>query len=232
MAGRACYEAVANVDRRIGPKLIGRACNQQERNDKLMLELDGTENKTKLGANAILGVSMALARAGASTEKMELFEYLVRRKKYRLPIPMMNVINGGEHAGNNLAVQEFLIEPVGAKTFSQALRFGAEVYHSLKKVLESKYGPTSINVGDEGGYAPPLETTSDALDAIMSAISSAGHSESEVKLGLDAASSSLFNSQERTYSIDGKILSSGEMFDYYSNLVDTYPIQTLEGSIR
>ncbi len=226
--GKSVLKAVANVNRLIGPRLVGRVCDQQEKIDKLMIEMDGTKNKQKLGANAILGVSMALARSGSLSEGLELYEYLVRRIKYRLPIPMMNVINGGKHAGNKLAVQEFLVEPVGGKTFSEALRFGTEVYHSLKKVLQTRYGPTSINVGDEGGYAPPLETTRDALEAIVSSISAAGYSEAEVKLGLDAASSSFYNAKDCSYSIDGRNLSSGELFDYFSDLVETYPIQTLE----
>jgi enolase len=141
---------------------------------------------------------------------------------------MMNVINGGKHAGNKLAVQEFQIEPVGASSCSEAIRIGDEVYHSLGSVLKAKYGPSAINVGDEGGYAPPLEMTGDALEAILQAISDAGYDESTVHIGIDAASSSFYNDKDSAYQIDGKKFSSGELEDYYEELVRTYPIRTLE----
>ena len=224
--GKGVLRAVANVNEKIKPVIMGLSVLDQKKIDRLMIKLDGTKNKQNLGANAILGVSMALARAAANAQGIPLYRHLVKRRKYTLTVPMMNVINGGKHAGNMLAVQEFLVEPIGAKSFSEALRYGTEVYHALKQVLKDKYGPTAINVGDEGGYAPPLESTSDALDAILSAISKAGYSEKEIKLGLDAASSSFFS--EGTYTIDGKKLSAGELEDYYTGLVDRYPILTLE----
>src|SRR5207245_1724990 len=145
-----------------------------------------------------------------------------------LPVPMMNVINGRKHGGNKLAVQEFQIEPVGASSCSEAIRIGDEIYHSLGSVLKAKYGPSAINVGDEGGYAPPLEMTGDALEAILRAISDAGYDESTVHIGIDAASSSFYNNKDSTYQIDGKKLSSGGLEDYYEELVRTYPIRTLE----
>jgi enolase len=145
-----------------------------------------------------------------------------------LPIPMMNVINGGKHAGNNLAIQEFLIEPIGAKSYVEAVRLGAEVYHSLKNILKEKYGPSSTNVGDEGGYAPPLDKTSDALNAIMLAVRNAGYDETLIKLGLDAASSSFYDAKTLMYTIDGKAMNAGELADYYDSLTTTYPILTLE----
>src|SRR2546427_6726819 len=193
-----------------------------------MIAVDGTPNKKRLGANAILGVSMAVAKAAASSQGKPAYKYLRDLRSYKLPVPMMNVINGGKHAGNKLAVQEFQIEPVGASSCSEAIRIGDEVYQSLSSVLKAKYGPSAINVGDEGGYAPPLELTSDALDAILRAISDAGYDESTVHIGIDAASSSFYNDKDSTYQIDGKKLSGGELEDYYEELVRTYPIKTLE----
>ena len=226
--GKSVLKAVANVNKQIGPKMLGRSATDQESLDMLMLRLDGTRNKSNLGANAILSVSMALARAAAASENEPLYRYLIKRKKYRIPIPMMNVINGGKHAGNNLAIQEFLIEPVGGRDYVEGLRYGVEVYHALRNVLQEKYGPSATNVGDEGGYAPPLEKTTDAIDAILMAIRNAGFSESQIRLGLDAASSSFYDEKTATYKIDGKVLNSGELMDYYQNLVTTYPILTLE----
>ena len=225
--GKGVLKAVSNVNQKIKPKILGLSCMEQRKIDELMIELDGTANKSRLGANAILGVSMALARAASTSKGIPLYRYLEQRKKYRLPVPMMNVINGGMHAGNKLSVQEFLIEPVGARSFSEALRYGAEVYHTLREVLKEKYGANAINVGDEGGYAPPLESTSQALEAILSAISRAGYGESEIRLGLDAASSDFYDGKGK-YSIDGKSLSSFELLEYYEDLVSRYPILTLE----
>ncbi|MDA4111844.1 MAG: phosphopyruvate hydratase [Thaumarchaeota archaeon] len=226
--GKGVLKAVANVNKQIGPKLLGRSTLEQEALDILMLKLDGTRNKSNLGANAILSVSMAVARAAAASRSVPLYKYLIKRKKYRLPIPMMNVINGGKHAGNNLAIQEFLIEPIGAKTYVEGLRLGVEVYHALKNILKEKYGNSSTNVGDEGGYAPPLEKTTDALDAILLAIKNAGYDESQIKLGLDAASSSFYDPKTLLYQIDGRSMSSTELADYYDSLVTAYPILTLE----
>lgn len=226
--GKSVLRAVANVNKQIGPKLLGRSAVDQQDLDTLMLKLDGTRNKSNLGANAILSVSMAVARSAAASRNEQLFKYLSKKKEYKLPVPMMNVINGGKHAGNNLAVQEFHIEPVGGKSYAESLRYGTEIYHSLKNILKEKYGPAAINVGDEGGYAPPLEKTTDALDAILTAIKTAGYEESQVKLGLDAASSSFFDPKTGMYQIDGRSLSGGELGDYYESLVTTYPILTLE----
>ncbi len=220
--------AVSNITNIIRPKVLGIDCRQQDKIDSLMIELDGTPNKARLGANAILAVSMASARAASASEKKQLFEYLAQKSKYRLPVPMMNVINGGKHAGNNLSVQEFLIEPVGAGAFPDALRIGVEVYHALKSVLKNRYGPSAINVGDEGGYAPPLDTTPSALDAILEATKKAGYDEGVIRLGLDSASSNFFNAEEGTYQIDGKKKSAGELLDFYTDLVSTYPILSLE----
>lgn len=226
--GKSVLKAVANVDELIKPELVGQRCTVQEKIDQIMVQLDGTPNKSKLGANAILGVSMALARAAAASRGESLFRYLAPRDKYRLPVPMMNVINGGKHAGNKLAIQEFIIEPIGAQTFGKGLRYGVEVYHSLKAVLTEKYGVSAINVGDEGGYAPPLESTRDALDAIILAIQKAGYNETQIRLGLDPASSSFYDRASGKYAIDGKNLSAGELEDFYSDLMSSYPILTIE----
>ena len=226
--GKGVLKAVSNVNNRIRSRVIGKNAGAQREIDGLMIALDGTPNKKRLGANAILGVSMAVAKVAASSQGRPAYKYLRDLPSYKLPVPMMNVINGGKHAGNKLAVQEFQIEPVGASSCSEAIRIGDEVYHSLGSVLKAKYGPSAINVGDEGGYAPPLEMTSDALEAILQAISDAGYDESTVHLGIDAASSSFYNKKDSTYQLDGKKLSSGELEDYYEGLVRKYPIRTLE----
>src|SRR5438093_8379257 len=226
--GKGVLKAVSNVIKIIKPSVIGKDATAQRDIDALMIKLDGTPNKKNLGANAILGVSMAVARAAAASRGEPAYKYLRNLRNYRLPVPMMNVINGGKHAGNKLAVQEFQIEPIGASSCSEAIRIGDEVYQSLKDVLRSKYGPSAINVGDEGGYAPPLELTGDALDAIIRAISDAGYDESTVHIGIDAASSSFYNNNDSTYQIHGNKLSSGEMEDYYEELIRKYPIRNLK----
>jgi enolase len=226
--GKGVLKAVSNVNNRIRSRVIGKDARAQREIDELMIAVDGTQNKKRLGANAILGVSMAVARVAASSQGKPAYKYLRDLPSYKLSVPMMNVINGGKHAGNKLAVQEFQIEPIGASSCSEAIRIGDEVYHSLGSVLKDKYGPSAINVGDEGGYAPPLEMTGDALEAILQAISDAGYDESTVHIGIDAASSSFYNDKDSTYQIDGKKLSGGELEDYYEELVRTYPIRTLE----
>src|SRR5436853_5724917 len=226
--GRGVLKAVSNVNKIIKPRIIGRNAAGQRNIDELMIKLDGTPNKKKLGANAILAVSIAIARVAAESQGKPAYKYLKTLRRYKLPIPMMNVINGGKHAGNKLAVQEFQIEPIGAASCSEAVRIGDEVYQSLNSVLKNKYGPSAINVGDEGGYAPPAEKTSDALEAILQAISDAGYDQSTVHIGIDAASSSFYSDKDSIYQIDGKRLSSGELEDYYEELVRTYPIRTLE----
>jgi len=226
--GKGVLKAVSNVNNRIRSRVIGKDARAQREIDELMIAVDGTSNKKRLGANAILGVSMAVAKVAASSHGKPAYKYLRDLPSYKLPVPMMNVINGGKHAGNKLAVQEFQIEPVGASSCSEAIRIGDEVYHSLGSVLKAKYGPSAINVGDEGGYAPPLEMTGDALEAILRAISDAGYDESTVHIGIDAASSSFYSDKDSAYQIDGKKFSSGELEDYYEELVRTYPIRTLE----
>lgn len=226
--GRGVNKAVSNINEIIRPRLIGLDCLEQNRIDEVMIQLDGTDKKEKIGANAILAVSMASAKAAAASCGLPLFRYIKSNDRYTLPIPMMNVINGGRHAGNELAVQEFLIEPIGARSFSESLKIGVEVYHHLKSVLIEEYGKGAVNVGDEGGYAPPMKVTAEALKSIIRAIKEAGYTESDVRVGLDAAASEFFSIKDSKYKIDGKALTAYELEDYYLGLIDEFPILTLE----
>ncbi len=226
--GRGVSKAVANVNEIIGPKLEGMHCLNQRAVDETIVKLDGTHNKGRLGANAILTVSMAIAKAAAISSQVELFSQLRESQSYTLPVPMMNVINGGEHAGNGLAVQEFHIEPVGADSCSEAIRVGAEVYQSLKSVLITEYGRGAINVGDEGGFAPPLSRTVDALAAIRKAVKTAGYTEGQVRLGIDAAASTFYDSKSRRYAIDGKLARDDELEEFYASLKDEFDLLTIE----
>ena len=223
--GKGVMKAVKNVNDAIAPELLGMNASSQREIDRFMIEMDGTPHKSNLGANAILGVSLAVAKAAASSSGMPLYKYLGGINTARLPIPAFNVLNGGKHAGNELSIQEFMILPTGAKTFSEGLRMAAETYHALGKILQGKYGVGATNVGYEGGYAPPLIKTRDALDAIMSALDISGYGE-EIKIGLDAAASSFY--LDGGYSVDGNRLAPGELIDYYADLVGTYPIISLE----
>ncbi len=226
--GKGVSKAVANVNWVIGPKLKGMDCHDQKAIDEKMIGLDGTPNKGKLGANAILAVSMAAARATANSNLVGLFAQLRASATYTLPVPMMNVINGGKHAGNELAVQEFHVEPVGADSCTEAIRIGAEVYQSLKKVLTARHGRNAINVGDEGGFAPPLSRTGDALASLRDAIKMAGYDEGEVRLGIDAAASTFYDVKKRMYAMDGKSMSSDRLEDFYAALRDEYGLLTIE----
>ncbi|MGA9098297.1 MAG: phosphopyruvate hydratase [Methanotrichaceae archaeon] len=223
--GKGVLKAVKNVNEVIAPKLIGMNASAQREIDNLMIELDGTPNKSNLGANAILGVSLAAAKAAAMSSGMQLYQYLGGINTTRLPIPAFNVLNGGQHAGNELAIQEFMILPTGAQSFSEGLRMAAETYHALGKILKGKYGVGATNVGFEGGYAPPLSKTRDALDAIMNAMDASGYSD-EIKIGIDAAASSFY--MDGGYSVDGDRLTGKELAEYYEDLVKTYPIVFLE----
>jgi enolase len=223
--GKGVRIAVNNVNTELKKALLGKDARNQRDIDRLMLELDGTPNKSRLGANAILGVSLSVAHAAADSLGLSLYRYLGGTNTFTLPCPTMNVINGGKHAGNELAIQEFMIQPVGAKTYSEALRMGAETYHTLGTVLSKKYGTSAVNVGYEGGYAPPLKHTGDALDSLLHAIEETGY-EKKITIGLDAAASEFCKKDK--YSIDGKTLSNGELADYYAELVKTYPILSIE----
>ena len=226
--GRGVLDAVTNIARIIGPKVKGLDSANQSLLDSTMIRLDGTPNKAKLGANAILAVSMAAARAAANSRRVSLFELLRASRNYVLPVPMMNVINGGEHAGNELAVQEFLIEPVGAKACSEAIRMGAEVYQSLKELLATKYGRGAINVGDEGGFAPPLKLTREALGAVAEGVRNAGYSEKEVWLGIDAAASTFYDEKQDGYALDGELLKQDKLEGLYASLRDEFGLLTIE----
>ncbi len=226
--GKGVSKAVTNVDRVLGPKLRGLDAGDQRLVDRTMLRLDGTPNKGNLGANAILALSMAAARAAAGANAVSLYSQLREARRYTLPVPMMNVVNGGEHAGNELAIQEFLIEPVGARSCTEAVRMGAEVYQSLKSVLSSKYGRSAINVGDEGGFAPPLGKTREALDSIRAAIARAGYGEEEVRMGIDAAASTLYDPKSNSYNIDGGTMRPEELEESYVALQQEYDLLTIE----
>uniref|UniRef100_A0A7S4SGJ1 phosphopyruvate hydratase n=1 Tax=Alexandrium monilatum TaxID=311494 RepID=A0A7S4SGJ1_9DINO len=256
--GKGVSKAVGSINRIIAPKLKGKDVRFQKELDEFMIfKLDGTENewgypKAKLGANAVLAVSMALARAGAAAFGLELYEYLgelkdanfvvadidthrARTKKYKMPVPMMNVINGGEHAGNKLPMQEFMIAPTGAKSFAEALQMGAEVYHSLKEVVKSRYGKDAVAVGDEGGFAPNIQDNDEGLMALTDAIADAGHG-GKVKIAMDIAASEFFVADDKTYNLGFKletpdpalIKSKDEMMAFYKDICDRYPIVSIE----
>ena len=226
--GKGVRKAVANVNKAIRPRVVGIIVADQKRIDRILVGLDGTPNKSRLGANAILAVSMAAARAAASAGGNQLYRTLKRARRYRLPVPMMNIINGGEHAGNELAIQEFVVEPVGADSCTEAIRMGDEVYQSLKTVLTERYGKAAVNVGDEGGFAPPLSKTREALDAIARAVKASGYGEGEVKLGIDAAASVFFDPEDSSYALDGKSLQAAQLEELYVSLHDEYGLLTIE----
>ena len=225
--GKGVENAVRNINEVIAKEVVGMDAREQAAIDSLMIALDGTPNKSRLGANAILAVSLAVAKAAANTYGQPLFQYLGGKLACVLPTPLMNIINGGKHAGNELSIQEFMIVPVGADTFAEALRIACEVYHTLKGILHEKYGRTAVNVGDEGGFAPPMKETREALQALVEAVKRAGYEPGKyVLLALDAAASSFYSNG--VYEIDGKELSREELLDYYIQLVDEYPIVSIE----
>ena len=223
--GKGVLKAVNNVNTEINEELTGMDVRDQREIDETMIELDGTPNKSRLGANAILGVSLAVAHAASDSLGLSLYRYLGGTNAFNLPVPTMNVINGGKHAGNELAIQEFMLQPKGAKTFAEAIRMGAETYHTLGSILVKKYGNSAVNVGYEGGYAPPLKNTTDALDALTGAIEEAGYGK-KISIGLDSAASEFY--KKGKYNIDGKAYSPGEMVDLYADLVKAYPILSIE----
>jgi len=251
--GKSVMKAVDNVNNIIAKKIVGMEFLDQKSIDEAMIALDGTPNKSKLGANAILGVSMAVCRLAASIKQKQLYEYvgeLVKDEKttsisalpfvnlmydkksnkpakiYSIPVPFANVINGGKHAGTSLKIQEFMITPVYAKTFKEAVRMTAEVYHTLKKLVEEKYGKASTNVGDEGGFAPQLTTPEQALDLLVEAIKKAGYN-GKMKIAIDSAASEFYDEATGCYVMD-KPYTKDEMVEYYLRLLKKYPIATLE----
>jgi len=225
--GKGVLKAVENVNCQIAPELVGFDALDQALVDRTMVELDGTENKERLGANAILAVSLAVARAASAALDLPLYAYLGGVGPYLLPLPLMNVINGGVHADNRLDLQEFMIVPHGASSFQEALRMGVEVYHSLKRVLKSR--GLSTSVGDEGGFAPDLSSSREALEVLVEAIERAGYRPGEqVSLAVDAAASELFEDGFYHLRGEGLRMSPEEMVSYYASLVDSYPVVSLE----
>ena len=226
--GKGVRKAVRNVIDKIAPRLRGIDASGQANIDGIMIELDATENKGKLGANAILGVSLAAVKAAAMEADMPLYKYIGGVNAKELPVPMMNILNGGLHADNNLDIQEFMIMPVNAHSFREALRMGAEIFHSLKSVLKSK--GLSVSVGDEGGFAPNLKSNEEALSLIIKSINKAGYKEGkDIYLALDVAASELFEKDK--YSFEGKRLSSGELINYYEKLIKKYPVLSIEDGL-
>jgi enolase len=223
--GKGVEKAVENVDNRIAEEIVGYEASEQRAIDQAMIDLDGTPDKSGLGANAILGVSLAVAKAAAESSGLSLFRYVGGPNAHVLPVPMMNILNGGAHADSNVDIQEFMIAPVGAPTFREALRVGAEVYHALKSVLKRKGLGTGL--GDEGGFAPDLPTNAAALDLIGEAVQAAGYSlGNDVVLALDVAGTELF--RDGSYVFEGATKTSDEMVAYYSDLVGSYPIVSIE----
>ena len=223
--GKGVETAVKNVALKIAPAVIGMKADDQRSLDEKMIALDGTKNKSSLGANAILGVSLATARAAALSSNQSLFKYLGGEDAKTLPVPMMNILNGGAHADTNVDIQEFMIAPIGAQSFKESLRWGAEIYHSLKSVLKKKGLATSI--GDEGGFAPNLESNRAALDLILVAIENAGFKAgTQIALAMDVAATEFL--EDGKYKFEGKLLTSEQMIAYYSELVSAYPLVSIE----
>ena len=224
--GKSVMKAVNNVNNIIAPELIGEKASHQREIDTFMIDMDGTENKSKLGANAILGVSLACAKAAAKGYDMALYRYLGGINALTLPVPMMNIINGGAHADNNIDFQEFMIAPVGAESFQHAIEMGCNIFHTLKKVLHSKGLVTSV--GDEGGFAPNLSSNAEGIEVILEAIDKAGYNTSQVKICLDVASSEFY--EDGLYKLKGenKTFTPDEMVDFLSEWVNKYPIISIE----
>ena len=228
--GKGVTNAVKNVNEKIAPKLKGLSAHDQRALDEMMIEMDGSKNKANLGANAILGVSLALAKAAAVCHEMPLYRYLGGAAAHCLPVPMMNIVNGGEHADNNLDIQECMIIPHGAECFKEALRMGAEVFHTLKKVLAEQGKMTAV--GDEGGFAPEVGSNEEGLSVIIEAIEKAGYKPGEqISLALDVASSEFYDSDKKIYRLSAEKQpekSAAELVDYYAQLCDKYPILSME----
>ena len=228
--GKGVEQAVANVNGPIADAVRGLAADDQRGLDETMIELDGTENKGKLGANAILGVSMAAAKAAALYYEMPLYRYLGGLRAYLLPVPMMNILNGGAHADNNVDIQEFMIMPLGAETFKEALRWGAEVFHALKAVLKGRKLNTAV--GDEGGFAPDLASNEEALKVIVEAIKKAGYKPGkQISIAIDSAASGFFKDGKYYLASEKKTLTAAQLVDYYADLADRYPIVSLEDGL-
>ena len=231
--GKSVLKAVSNINNIISSDLKGCEVDDQKNIDNKLLSLDGTENKSNLGANSMLAVSLACAKAAANYKKLNLFESISQKSEYELPIPMMNILNGGSHADNKIDFQEFMVMPVGAKTFSHALQMGTEIFHSLKNELKSK--GFSTNVGDEGGFAPNLSSNKEAIEIVLKSIESAGYSPGkDIFIAMDAAASEFYNNDEKVYHFHqstGEKLSSSEMVDFWKDWVNKYPIISIEDGL-
>jgi len=228
--GKGVEHAVSNVNKIIAPELVGKNASVQQEIDRVMIDLDGTENKGSLGANAILGVSLAVAKAAAQDAGKSVFQHIGGDKARRLPVPFFNILNGGKHADNNVDIQEFMIAPIGAKSFKEALRMGAETYHNLKAVLKSK--GLSAAVGDEGGFAPNLSSNEEAIQVIITAIEKAGYKPGqEISIVLDPAASEFYQEGKYILKADNRRLTSEEMVTYYGNLISKYPIISIEDGL-
>ena len=232
--GKGVTKAVANINTSIKDALIGHETTEQDALDKVMLELDGTENKATLGANAILGVSLANAKAAAQDAGISLYKYLGGPDGRTLPVPMMNILNGGSHADNSIDFQEFMVMPIGAESFSQSLRMGVEIFHTLKSVLKSK--GYSTNVGDEGGFAPNIKSNKEAVEIVLTSIEKAGYKPGEhVWIAMDAAASEFYDEEKKHYDFHKSgtgIMSSEELVDYWDNWVKNYPIFSIEDGLH
>ncbi|GAA4317238.1 phosphopyruvate hydratase [Flaviaesturariibacter amylovorans] len=226
--GKGVLKAVENVNKKIAPELLGQDASDQTGIDAQLIALDGTENKGKLGANAMLAVSMAVAKAAAQEASLPLYRYIGGTNAKTLPVPMMNILNGGAHADNKIDFQEFMVMPVGAKSFSEGLRWGVEIFHALKTVLKKK--GYSTNVGDEGGFAPNIGSNEEAIETVLTAIEAAGYKTgSQIMIAMDAANSELYKNGKYTFhKSDGKTLSSDELVKYWENWVNQYPICSIE----
>jgi len=238
--GKSVLKAIANVNNLIAPAVMGKDVTKQAEIDKIMLDLDGTANKEKLGANAILGVSVAVCKAGAAHAGVPLYQHIANlagkgHQSFVLPVPAFNVINGGKHAGNKLAMQEFMILPVGAASFSEAMKIGAETYHHLKAVITQKYGQDATNVGDEGGFAPNIQSNKEGLEILQAAIAKAGYTD-KVRIGMDVAASEFFVEDAHKYDLNFKVknndgsqkLSSDQLGDMYKDFIKSFPIVSVE----
>ncbi len=231
--GKGVLKAVANVNTEIRGKLTGMDVREQHGIDETLIALDGTSNKGRLGANAILGASLAAARAAAGGLKIPLFQHVATLfsndspQKYLIPVPMANVVNAGKHGGGSLEMQEFMIQPVGAKSFREGIRWISEVYHDLKKILVKRWGPGMKNVGDEGGFSGPIDKVDDVLDSLVKAIEAANYTPGkDFELSMDPAASEFF--EDGNYTVEGNKLSTGEIIDFYADIVDRYPIRSIE----
>jgi len=228
--GKGVLNAVANVNEVIAPEIIGYDAMDQAGLDRTMIDIDGTENKSRLGANAILGVSMAAARAAAAANGVPLYRHIGGINARVMPVPMMNIINGGAHAANNLDIQEFMILPFGAANVSEAVRMGAETFHNLKNILKGK--GLATGVGDEGGFAPDLQSNEEAIEYIIAAIEAAGYRPGkDIGIGLDAAASEFYKDGKYVFASENREMSPTELIDYYENLVDKYPLVSIEDGL-